>query len=365
MTTDGKDLATVHESVLRAQQVQREGVNGLRDIFDEDPRLIISPNNKCANACLHCVADSTPQGATLPYDKFTRIDERFFRMFSVADFGRRGNPLLYNSQGHGLTDLLVFLSDQGIEKFTLALAIQGHATAEIERLERFAKYEKKDIETMVTYHHYFVGLDIRKLAQDFNSTLKNYSRFSKSILISLLGDNYQGPGLGAMPTKSGEVQESFKDNWEMIFSGIELRQDTVDRYHAIYAGREFDIRIPSIDERVYPLGRFRQHLEGCGRLDSYEKEFEKSMGDYACPDLIKWPGIIIEPDGSLNLCASFEAINCRGAIISNIFDKSYKRLEQELMRFHKKELGWFIDNLQEIIERKVSTCKMKNNCYTC
>ena len=87
------------------------------------------------------------------------------------------------------------------------------------------------------------------------------------------------------------------------------------------------------------------------------------MGDYVCPDLIKWPGIIIEPDGSLNLCASFEAISCKGAIVSNILTKSYSQVEDELLQLHKTELKWFTENVQDIIQGNVSTCKLKNHCY--
>ena len=117
-----------------------------------------------------------------------------------------------------------------------------------------------------------------------------------------------------------------------------------------------------MDTRVYPLGRFRQYLKQLGVLQQYEEQFEQAMSDYVCPDLIKWPGIIIEPDGSLNLCASFEAITCAGAIATNIFTKPYAQVQEELMRFHYKEVRWFIDNLPDIIAGKVSTCKLKNKC---
>ena len=133
-------------------------------------------------------------------------------------------------------------------------------------------------------------------------------------------------------------------------------------YHAQNGTHETEIKIPQIDTRVYPLGRFRQYLAQLGMLQRYEEEFEKSMGDYVCPDLVKWPGVIIEPDGSLNLCASFEAITCAGAVVTNIFTKPPAQVQEELMRFHKKEVGWFINNLPDIIAGKVSTCKLKNKC---
>ena len=354
------ELRTLHETILRAKEVSRKDVKELSDLFTENPRLIITPNNKCAGSCLHCVADSTPSGTTMDYDDFAGIDSSFLDIFSVADFGRRGNPLLYHSAGHDLVDLMKLLYERGIEEFTLALALQNHSVPVLRRLKEFATERKTDIETMVTYHHYHPNLDRTKLAQDLNSTLINYLEFSKKIIISLLGDQYSQQE----PTMAEDVQKTFHDNWEIIFANISMTQtDDENTYHAQHGTNEAEIQIPPLDTRVYPLGRFRQYLKQLGVLQQYEEQFEQAMSDYVCPDLIKWPGIIIEPDGSLNLCASFEAIACRGAIVTNIFTKPYDQVRKELMQFHQRELNWFIDNLPDIIAGKVSTCKLKNNCY--
>ena len=52
-------------------------IKELKDLFTENPRLIISPNNLCAGSCLHCVADSTISGETMPYGSFTSINPEF------------------------------------------------------------------------------------------------------------------------------------------------------------------------------------------------------------------------------------------------------------------------------------------------
>ncbi|MBW3022780.1 hypothetical protein KY308_01625, partial [Candidatus Woesearchaeota archaeon] len=337
MTSLGEhELETIYKTVLRAEQAIKEETRGLKDVFSENPRLIISPNNICKCSCLHCVAESSPAGITMPYDKFVSINPEFFRIFSAADFGRRGNPLLYNSDGHDLADLLEFLNAQGLNKFTLALTLQKNPVPVIGRLEKFA--EQADIETMVTYHHYFNGLDTAKLARDFNSTLKHYMRFSEKIIISLLGDKYSQKE----PTKAEEVEQTFNKNWGIIFDGIEMvSRDGAGRYLAKHESEQVQIYIPKTDTRVYPFGRFRKYLEQKGILQQYEEQFTNSMSDYSCPDLIKWPGIIVEPDGGLNLCASFEAICSQDSVVSNIFAKPYDEVKNELMQFHQKELRWF------------------------
>jgi len=164
-------------------------------------------------------------------------------------------------------------------------------------------------------------------------------------MVSLLGDKYSQQN----PSKAEEVYRTFKGNQGIIFSGIDFQQT--------------EISLPPIDTRVYPLGRFRQYLSQKRILEQYQQDFEQDLSDYACPDLIEWPGIIVEPNGDLNLCGSFEAINCRNAIVGNIFSKSYEQVQDDLIQLHKIERQWFIDNLPDIVAGKISACKIKNNCY--
>ncbi len=355
-----RELRTIYGIVRRTEQIRREGVKELSDLFMENPRLIITPNNRCAGSCLHCVADSTPSGVTMSYEDFAGIDPNFLEVFSVADFGRRGNPLLYCSGDHDLVDLVTLLHERRIDRFTFALALQNQPVPVLKKLEEFATETGANIETMVTYHHYYPKLDRIKLAQDFNSTLINYLGFSKRVIISLLGDQYSKQEL----TKAEDVRRTFQDNWEIIFADIDMTStDNEHSYHAQHETNKAEIKIPCLDTRVYPLGRFRQYLSHQEILQQYEVQFEQAMSDYVCPDLVKWPGIIIEPEGDLNLCASFEAITCRGAVVTNIFTKPYEQVRDELIQFHQKELNWFINNLPDIISGKVSTCKLKNKCY--
>jgi len=360
----GREAKTIYDTIRRVEAVKDKEVEELSDLFTEKPRLIISPTDKCYGACTHCVANSTLKGKAMPYDKFAKIDPEFFEIFFAADFGRRGNPLEYYSNGNDLANVLDhLLVNGGIEKFTLALAVQNSSTPTLMGLQKFVEYGRASIDTMITYHHYFEDLNPVKLAEDFNFALKNYMKFSKKITISLLGDKFSQSN----PTKAEEVQKTFNDNWDIIFKDIELTKKDDKNYRASYKSLNkctmADLYIPTIDTRVYPLGRFRNYLAQRMVLQQYTEKFEQSLSDYACPDLIKWPGIIIEPNGDLNLCASFEAVNCKGAVVTNIFNRSYEQVQNDLIKFHQKEMRWFIDNLSDIIDGKVSTCKLKNNCY--
>ena len=92
------------------------------------------------------------------YERFANISPEFLRIFKIADFGRRGNPLAYNSQGHDLADMLSFLFQNGIPEFTIAAPIGKYNQRIIERLENLAE-NGMPISVMVTYHHYFDNLE--------------------------------------------------------------------------------------------------------------------------------------------------------------------------------------------------------------
>ncbi|MBI4981392.1 hypothetical protein HZC30_07620 [Candidatus Woesearchaeota archaeon] len=352
-----RDLKTLHQAVLRAEQIIKYGVQELSDCFAENPRLKISPSNQCTGACLHCVSDSTLTGKVMPYEDFSRIDPRFFQMFSAADFGRSGNPLLYHSGSCDMVDLMRALNDNGINKFSSALALQTNRLPEIRRLEELVSEKGAEIRVMVTYHHYHDNLDPAKLASDFNSTLKQYFGFSKRITISLLGDSYPQQG----STKAEEVKKTFHENWSAIFADIEITlTKNSQSYFARYNSKEAKIKIPSVNTRVYPLGRFREYLSGKGILTPYEEHFRRQKRDYACPDLLKWSGLLIEPDGSVNLCASFESMYCRKAVVANIFTEPYSEVERKLREFHHREMKWFVRNIEGIISGTVPTCKLRS-----
>lgn len=350
---------TIYKTMQKVEEIMKTRVNNLSDIFDDNPRLIISPNDFCRGHCLHCVANSSPSGITMPYNDFKNINPEFFKLFSVVDFGRRGNPLHYNYEGKDLADLIKFLNEQGITNFTLALTIQKDYIPLIGTLETLTSKYDINIGTMVTYHHYYENFNDLKFAEEFNKTLKHYLKFSNKIKVSLLGDSYLLNG----QTKEDETNKTFQKNWNIIFKDIELIHLDENEYIANYSDIQSQITIPPVNNRVYPLGRFKNHLSQKGMLHEYEYFFEELMNEYVCPDLIKWPGIIIEPDGNLNLCASFEAVDSP-VIVSNIFNKSFTNVKKDLMDFHQKELFWFIQNLPDILKGKIPTCKLKNHCYT-
>ena len=73
--------------------------------------------------------------------------------------------------------------------------------------------------------------------------------------------------------------------------------------------------------------------------------------------------MIVEPNGDINMCGSFEAIAYPNvSVVSNIL-KPYENVEKELLRFYDKEKKWFINNFPDIALRKKTVCKIRNNCY--
>jgi hypothetical protein len=350
-----RDIGTLRDTIYRTQDYRRDGVETLKDIFSDNARLIISPSNQCIGGCTHCVANSTPRGKAMPYSDFKNVDSRFFELFKAADFGRRGDPMGYSSEREDIVSLMGILHSYRVDEFTVAAPIYPAVPSVVKRLGDFVEDRETDVEMMVTYHHYFEDLDLDELAGNLNESLKDYVGFSKKILISLLGDDFPSEG----ETMKQEVKRTFFGSWANIFSGMNVRREGGNKYSLSYGGQEAELSIPQISGTVYPLGRFRDHLSSRGILEEYEKWFDGKMGDYVCPDLVKWPGIVLEPNGDLNLCASFEAINCRRGIVTNIFEKSYGEVGQDILDFHKKEADWFVNNLEGITSGNISTCRLK------
>jgi hypothetical protein len=175
----------------------------------------------------------------------------------------------------------------------------------------------------------------------FNLSLKEFFQFSNSIVISILGDGF----MQASGTMAERVQTMFKSDHDTIFKGISLDKMSATKYMATFEDKQIDIQIGPVDTQVHPIGRFRQYLAEKGILDEYIEWFGDGRPKYVCPDMIKWPGLILEPNGDINLCGSFEAVI------------------QDLLAVHKSELGWFVDNIEGIVSGDVATCKLLNYCY--
>ena len=172
------DLKVIYDTLGRAQHVLKNGINDLSDCFSDYARFIITPSNKCNSGCYHCVAESTPFGEIMDYDKFSKINPDFFKVFQIVDFGRKGNPLNYMSNKYDLADILNILYKNGIKSFTIAPAINSRPSI-YRRIAKFKSERDISIETMLTYHHYFDPLDTQKLADDFNFAIKNKNNFLK------------------------------------------------------------------------------------------------------------------------------------------------------------------------------------------
>lgn len=350
------DLKTLFEAFIRLNNIKAIEEISLKDIFKPDSRLIISPSNQCHSHCLHCASDSTPQGEVMPFDSFIEIDERFFEPFSVVDFGRRGDPISYQSNGHNLADLIEHLYLNGIRNFTMASSIHSECLPVYNALETLSS-GNLIIDSAVTYHHYFPQFDPFKLHIMLNECLKNFFTFSREIHVSLLGDLY--PQYNT--TMANEVEDTFFSNWETIFSEIKMRRIDDGTFKAKYGNKTRKIVIKHMNEKVHPLGRFKKYLTEKGIFEEYNKNYNFLDNYHACPDLIKWPGIVLEPDGSLNLCGSFESLECDNAIISNIFSKPFPQVEEDLLKFHQKEVLWFSSSYLDLIAGKKSACKLTEN----
>lgn len=224
---DLDDLKRLNEAYSHLDQFKYDA-NNLKDLFTDQPHLVISLSNQCLCSCLHCASDSNPQGEIMPFDCLHNVNENFFNLFSQVDFGRQGDPLTYHNQKHDLSDVIKLLYGYGIVHYTLAAGIHPEHLPIYDKLKKWSSLVT--IDTMITYHHYFDEFDPLTFANNFNYCLKNYLPFSNEIHIALLGHILPNSGNNLYE----EVQETFEDNFNLIFSGIKIIKENSDELQIQY-----------------------------------------------------------------------------------------------------------------------------------
>jgi len=104
-------------------------------------------------------------------------------------------------------------------------------------------------------------------------------------------------------------------------------------------------------------------LKRRGVYEDYSSAFIFGKKPIVCPDTGRLPGILIEYDGGINVCGSFEAVATRETVIGNLFGKKYDELEELLLGFYGKERDWVMRNVDNLLLSKKSSCKICNKCY--
>ena len=330
----------------------------LREIFIDRPRLIFSLSNFCDKHCVHCIACSDIHGKMCDFEKLSKIPEEFFRIFEYVDFGRTGDPLLYKWRKKDLADVisLLFLKG-GIRHFTIAagLILSDKSYDVIKRIKKVKEHYGLSLESMLTFHLYY-PFPISHVCKAFQRSLRYLSEISEEITIAIIGDHF------FTETSFLTALKTFRQNLETIFGcfqgGEKLEDDT---FLLRINGKETKIEI-KLNDVIYPLGRFKEYLQRKGRYEEYIKTF-KVRRHLVCPDIGRWPGIVLETNGDLNLCGHFEAINNDATRVTNIFTHSYEEIEEKLLDIYQLERRWFFAHLELLRQAKVSACKLENRCY--
>lgn len=361
-TEKGNYLRDLQLLSAQLSKMKEPDPENLKDIFSENPRLVFSLNNYCNKGCMHCVPEATAEESDgIKYEDIIGLDPRYFNIFKKVDFGRKGDPMLWKSESHDISDLIEYFFSNDVEEATIATGVFKDRERWYERvtknLEIVHSNHNSILETMITYHHYFPDMKADEIASVFNKTLQKCSKFSDKIVISIIGDRvYDDSSITS-------VQNSFLDNFDRIFNGFGLRTSK-NKIIAKREGKNTEILIPLPSDAIHPLGRFEKKLKKDNKYDKYLEMYNKMFSEPSnCPDGLNWPGIVIEPNGDINMCGAFEAIaNPEVTVVSNIF-KPFEKVEEDLLDFYEIEKRYFKNNFPDIAFGRKSTCKIKNVCY--
>ncbi len=131
------DLSRLIDLKLLAQNLGRSLKETLADT-SINRILSISPTSRCETNCVHCMANSRPNGNDLDYTVLEKADPDFFKIFTCVHFGVAGNPLIVtgkNSAGKttDISDYMALLYKFGIRNFALDVKTVDNRTLETYR----------------------------------------------------------------------------------------------------------------------------------------------------------------------------------------------------------------------------------------
>lgn len=338
-------------------EFQRE-VESLEDLFVENPKIGISLSNVCDKGCSHCIADSTLNGGVMDFESLNKSPEKFLSIFSQADYGRTGDPMLYQSGNKDLADVISFLVNYGIKKHTIASGLFVHKEMNelIEKIRKIRNHNGLNIETLLTFHLYYPSFD-NDLAKVFGKSVRKLAKISDKITLAVIGDTY------FPETSLVKALDAFSDRFDTIFDGFDSCQKIGDNCYSVN-GKDGGVKVDIVtNPAIHPYGRFEKYLKQKGVYRDYVDNFRFGNKPVLCPDAGRWPGMIVEYDGDINMCGAFEAVVSKETVVGNLFGKTYEELEKLLLDFYGKEKNWFIKNLDDLLLGKKSSCKVCNKCY--
>ncbi len=305
---------------------------------NKNNRLGLSLNNACEKHCSNCASKATRQGTQLDYGLVAGLDTRYWGLFKNIAFGLEGEPFYYQSKGKDLGGVVEFLIQQGLQKFSfLTGGLFRHNPLYEKVVEKLGALKKNGVEYKfeITYNHYVS--DLERNSQSLLYTLQLLSNLGDGFTIKVVGDEFPG---------STNLRETISglDNLLQRHGFIALE----DALAGEIGRNEVQIRkvhaTPSI-----PMGRYRGKVktkpEGLPRLCSH----------------LGYDETIVDINGGVRFCPEIESYDKK--TVSNIYQKDFEEVMEDLDHFHKENYLWLQDRLPEIMVGEKKSCMCQRSCY--
>jgi len=289
----------------------------------------------------------------MDFFKLTGIDQRFWSLFRHAAIGRKGEPFLYNSYGNDLSSVVDYLIVKGIPEISFYFGVFNEdnpdyliQTREMENLKLRNPFVR--FISGLTYHPFSPDMDC--FEQGFRYAFDSCFRFSDEISIELLASNVEEET--SMENLASRF-ETFRKALLMNYEVVEKEGNTI-----ITKGlKRALLSYKQPNTSVYAMGEYKKTLLKKGLKEKYDEVMGEITYPPICASTLSHKYIVIEPDGGLKNCVSFEGMHTKSQF--NLFEEGYGNMVMWLgSRFHEQR-DTIKSRLEDLIHKRHNMCDCK------
>ncbi|MBT5021191.1 hypothetical protein HOK51_10510 [Candidatus Woesearchaeota archaeon] len=373
---DYQHFMEIHRALSLATRFDQHFKN-FEDFLKKDTKnLGITLSDTCdkfqnkSRRCSHCVAGKG-NNKFMDLDKLKNLDKKFFDLFKHAAFGRTGEPMLYKFQSTNQNGNLFDFSDAvefivnktDIPEVSFFLGVFNKnnpnyktQTKKLTNLKKLKKGNNKHFVTGLTYHPFAPDKELfeESFKYEFNSCFEFSDEINIDLLTSeVLDDN----AIDNLTNSFGEFEKDILKNYELVEKNNQkyIKKNKNNRL--------VEYVVKNINTRVFDLGYFHTTLKDRGLLEKYQTMMGPKSYPPICVSTLKHNFIVIEPDGGVKTCVSFDGVNkpTKFNLFDDKFDgkEGYDGMVSWLEHRFNNQREEIIQNLPKLIQRNYSMCDCK------
>ena len=153
------------------------------------------------------------------------------------------------------------------------------------------------------------------------------------------------------------TRKQFEKFKERLFEGYEVVEPDNYEGYIQKGDRKVKLTYKDPNTNVYDIGEYKETLDANRLIPKYIEIMGEKTYPPICVSTLNHKFIVIEPDGGIKTCVSFDGMHTKAGI--NLFDVGYGNVVSWLEnRFHNQRAE-VIEKLPELIYQRHSMCDCK------